>query len=214
MKNYKYWLLISIIILLCGGLFMKIHGISNEEQAQLDIYGFSTLQGLEGVYTPRVTVMSRTLKDSIKNFIEDTQNELDEACLSIQRELQEEVLLLLQKAGIRIVPIPKNNTNNDFVAYLGVDVTVRKPSKDSSLYAFTVQTELTQEVQLVRDPKIRADVPTWPNSAFHQSIFFVSGFSAMKEAIRGEVTSQIKQFIEDYLAANLRKQTAEMKQKS
>lgn len=202
MKKNKYWLLISVIVLSCCILSIKLFGSSIDEKAQIATYGFSTLQGLDGVYNPRVLVMSRTLQDSMESAIKGTKNEFDEACLSIQKELQEEVLLLIRKAGVRIIPIPKNNYRGENATYLNIEVTVRKPAKDSQFYAFTVQTELSQNIQLVRNPNIRTCVPTWPNSIIHPNIFFVVGFSEMKEAIRIEITKQIKQFTEDYLAAN------------
>jgi hypothetical protein len=203
MKKNKYWLLILVIVLSCCILSMKLFGISIMEEAQTATYGFSTLHGLDGVYSPRVCVMSRTLQDSFKNAIEGTENEFDEACFSIQKELREKVLLLIQKAEIRIIPTPKNNYRGEDATYISIKVTIRKPLKDEQFYAFTVQTELSQNVQLVRNPKIMACVPTWPNNSLDPpNIFFVAGFSEMKEAIRNEVTNQIKQFTEDYLAAN------------
>ena len=210
MKKSKYWFLISVIVLLCCILPIKLYGISGEEQAQFGVYGFSTLHGLEGVDSPRVSVMDRTISDMAKSFTEGSGlDELDEACLSMSRELQEEIVLLIKKAGIKIVPIPNSDIHSSGVARLGVDVTVRKLTKNVPFYAFTVQTELTQEVQLVRDPKIRTEVSTWPNSIFRPNIFFAASFAEMKEAVRGEVTTQIKKFIEDYLAANPKKQTVE-----
>jgi len=182
---------------------MKLFGISIMEEAQIATYGFSTLQGLDGVYKPGVCVMSRTLQDSFKSAIEGTKNEFDEACLSIQKELGEEVLLLIQKAGIRIIPTPKNKDRGEDATYLSIKVTVRKPLKDEQFYAFTVQTELSQNIQIVRDPRIIACVPTWPNNNLDPpNIFFVAGFSEMKDAIRIEVIDQMKQFTEDYLDAN------------
>ena len=204
MKVKKLWILISVVccaVFLSAGLF----GISVEERAQLDTYGFSTLQGLDGVYPPGVTVMARTIQDSITSFVEGAWDELDEACFSIQRELNKEVMLSIQKAGVKIIPILKNELQNDNAARLWVAVTVRKPMKDSPLYAFTVHIELTQDVQLVRNPKIRTSVPTWPNSISRPNIFLVGGFAEMKQAIRSEVASKTNQFIEDYLAANPKK---------
>lgn len=202
MKRNKYWLSISVIVLSCCILSVKLFGISIADKTQVAAYGFSTLSGLDVVYTPLVQVWPRTMQDSIKSAIEGTKNEFDEACLSIQKTLGEEVSLLIQKAGIRIIPTPKNYLDENATC-LSIEVTVRKPVKDEQLYAFTVQTEVSQNIQLVRDPNIMARVPTWPSIRYNPpNIFFVAGFSEMKEAIRIEVANQIKQFTEDYLAAN------------
>jgi vacuolar-type H+-ATPase subunit H len=214
MRIKKYWILVLAIISCTTFLSVKLFATSIEEKAQIDTYGFSTLRNLEGIYRPGVVVLSRTVENLAETLIEGKENELDEACRSIREDLRNEVSLLLQNSGIKIFPVTKNDLQSADVGRLGIEVTLRKPVKDVQLYAFTVQIELQQEVQLVRDSKIKTYVSTWPNSVSRPDIVFVSGFTETIQAIRNEVIKQTKKFIEDYLAANSEKQAAGMNKKA
>ncbi len=214
MRIKKYWILLLAIIICTAFLPVKLFAISIEEKAQIDTYGFSTLRNLEGIYRPGVVVLSRTLENLAETLIEGKENELDEACRSIREDLRDEISLLLQNSGIKLFQVTKNDPKSANVGRLGIEVALRKPVKDVQLYAFTVQIELQQDVQLVRDSKIKTNVSTWPNSVSRPDIVFVSGFPEMKQAIRNEVIKETKKFIEDYLAANSEKHSAEMNKKT
>jgi hypothetical protein len=179
-------------------LSIKSSGISIEEESQIKTHGTSTLLHLKKV-VPWCGVAPRTIEDTMDSFIEGNRDEFDGACKSIQDDLNNKMRASLRKAGLVIVE--NSNLADEQTAYLQVRVTVRKIDKNQPIYAFSVNVQLSQLVQLVRNPKIRTTAETWPN-AEAPNIMFVAGFYQLEQAIRKEATAQLDKFIEDYLAAN------------
>lgn len=186
-------------------IFLTVHlyGISIAEKAQIEQYDKSTLEGLAGIRPPCIVVMPRNLKNSILSFAESNTDEFDEACLALKEELNGEIVSLITRNGIKIIPPQDNQQNN--IAWFGIEIAIRKPFSNEPCYAFSIQAKLEQEVLLARNVNIRTCISTWPNDAINQDIIFVQGYANLKEAVKSKVIGQVQLFIEDYLAANSKK---------
>jgi hypothetical protein len=152
--------------------------VSPSEKQQLDNFKTSTLKGLRGV---AVTV--KVVRDK-----PETLSLLKEA------DLQGEVELALQNAGIPILP-----PSSDVGLYV-VLAKVAAGGKDDLACAMHVQSSLLQIVHLDRDPSIRAEVQTWP--AFSQARFGLVSIAIAKSAVERTVKDQVNDFAADYSAAN------------
>lgn len=199
MKTKKYWILAVAVVYCIVLLSIKSSGISIEEESQIKTHGTSTLLHLKKV-VPWCGVAPRTIEDTMDSFIEGNRDEFDGACKSIQDDLNNKMRASLRKAGLVIVE--NSNLADEQTAYLQVRVAVRKIDKNQPIYAFSVNVQLSQLVQLVRNPKIKTTAETWPNAIEDHNIMFVAGFYQLEQAIRKKVTAQLDKFIEDYLAAN------------
>lgn len=199
----KKVILCSIFILGFCTIFLtvRLYGISIPEKVQIEYYGKSTLEGLDGIRPPCIVIMSRNLTNSISSLVEGNTDELDEACLALKEELNREIVSLITSNGIKIIQ-PQDNDPQNNIAWFGIEIAVRKPFSNASYYAFSAQAKLEQEVLLARNINIRTSISTWPNDVMSQDIVFVQGYSNLKEAVRNAVTGQVQRFIEDYLAAN------------
>jgi hypothetical protein len=76
-----------------------------------------------------------------------------------------------------------------------VYITLDKPN--GFVYPLVTNVKLLQRVSLARDPSIQADLTTWERSG-------IGGPNVTVEMIRGQVGTEIDQFIKDYSAVNSR----------
>ena len=199
----KDWILAVAVACCIILLSIRVSGISTHEEAQIGVYGASTLLALKKV-VPHCVVLPRTIEDSISSLLDGNRDELDAACVAIQNNLRNKMRASLHKVGLEV--LQNSNLADEQTAYLQVQVVVRKIAKDPSIYAFSVHIQLTQLVQLVRNPKIRTTTETWPEDIEPPDIMFVSGFHTLQKTIEKEVTIKLDIFINDYLAANPKEQ--------
>ncbi|MHC4456258.1 MAG: hypothetical protein ACYS0I_04035 [Planctomycetota bacterium] len=188
MKRKKYLILVILVFCFAAFLSLKVSGISRSEKMQLDTFGISTLDSMDGVKP----IVRLTVVEKDEEGKEETTNKT--GTLS-ESELRKRVEFVLRTAGIKVAT--ERTINN---GTLMVGVVAVKAYKDLPLYIFTVQTELIQSVALVRDAKIRTAARTWPNLTSTQLI--TVGPDELEAAIKRAVASQIDKFVEDYTAAN------------
>lgn len=188
MKRKKYWILASAVVCCAAFLTVRVSGISSSEELQLATFGISTLDGLDGV-KPMVRL---AVVDKSKEGKEETKTKVG---LLSESELQRRVEFVLRRAGVKVAA--ERTINN---GTLVVGVVAVKAYEELPLYIFTVQTELIQSVELVRDHKIRTAARTWPNLTSTQLITVSP--EELEGAIKNAVTSQVDKFIEDYTSAN------------
>jgi hypothetical protein len=162
------------------GLTGVVLAISSSEKQQLNNFKVSTLKGLRGV----------TVKAII---VRDDANMLP---FLKEQTLQDEVEVALQNAGIEIArPTPE----------VGIyAVLVKVTSADNMNIAIHVQPSLLQIVNLSRDTTIKTEAQTWPS--FGQSRFGVVSVAIAKSAVETIVKEQVKDFINDWKAANPKQQ--------
>jgi hypothetical protein len=193
MEARKRWIvgLVSVIcVVLSSALLLATIG---SQGLQRHIYGTSTLSGLEEV-NPQVSLIQ--LGEPTTSKVESlTEN-----------DLQTHVELALRRAGMKVAK-DRSNTNT---ATLGITVLVMKitgaeePPSDAESYVSTVLTGIYQDVELIRDHKIRTLAETWPlgPSASGGRGFALLGADEVEQQIKNNVTKQVDEFINDYLAAN------------
>ena len=111
-----------------------------------------------------------------------------------------EVLKLLQsdaKAKFLKAGIPFLEYTQEVEAagspYLSIRITLNKPN--GFAYPLVTNAKLSQKVRLSRDPNIELEVTTWET-------FGVGGPEPNAEMIRSLISTEVDQFIQDYLAAN------------
>ncbi len=164
------------------GLTGIVLAISPSEKQQLDNFKVSTLKGLRGV---AVKVM----------IVRDDASMLP---LLKEQTLQGEVEVALQSAGIEIArPTPE-------VGLYVVLVKVTAANNDKLNVAMHVQSSLLQIVNLSRDTTIKTEALTWPS--FGQSRFGVVSVAIAKSTIEKTVKDQVKDFANDWKAANPKQQ--------
>ena len=176
MKTKKYWIL-GVAVGFCCAAILSVTSlaISFAEQEQLKYFGISTLHGLKGI---RVETMLSTSEES-------KQHSLGSLTKS---NLQTQVELSLRKAGIRVL----DRYDPDISAILSVTVLVLTSSQDVPLYAAIVTSEACQDVELVRNHKIRTSVRTWPMGHNRETqILLLGGLSRMEQGIKDSVASQV-----------------------
>jgi hypothetical protein len=170
----SHWFVTTCLVSLAGAAW----AISPSEKQQLDNFKVSTLKGLRGV-----TVSVKIVRDKPETL-----------SLLKESELQGEVEIALQNAGIEVLrPTP------DVGLYV-VIVNVAAAGQDSLNCAIYVQSSLLQIVQLSRDATIRTEAQTWPSVS--QARFGVVSLAVTKSTIVRTVKDQVKDFAEDYKAAN------------
>jgi hypothetical protein len=185
MKTKKYWILAVSIACCVLLLALRVSGISRGEKLQLEVFGISTLHGLKAVSVHVVLVAEEELG-------------------SVTREtLQTQVELELRKGGVKVINDTDPNVNAVDVGRLAV---VLKPKKvfDFPAYACYLSAEVSQHVALVRNPKILTKVATWPMVLEPEG--FIVGRDNLEQTIREQVTNKTNEFINDYLAANPKKE--------
>ncbi len=164
------------------GLTGIVLAISPSEKQQLGNFKVSTLKGLRGV-TVKVII------------VRDDANMLP---FLKEQTLQDEVEVALQNAGIEIArPTPEVGIYVELVKVTAV-------SNDNLNIAIHVQPSLLQIVNLSRDTTIKTEAQTWPS--FGQSRFGVVSVAIAKSAIEKIVKEQVKDFINDWKAANPKQQ--------
>jgi len=164
------------------GLTGIVLAISPSEKQQLDNFKVSTLKGLRGVAVKVI-------------IVRDDANMLP---FLKEQTLQDEVELALQNAGIEIArPTPE-------MGLYVVLVKVTAASNDKLNIAMHVQSSLLQIVNLSRDTTIKTEALTWPS--FGQSRFGVVSVAIVKSAIEKTVKEQVKDFTNDWKAANPKQQ--------
>jgi hypothetical protein len=175
----NHWFVTACLVSLAG----VVWAISPSEKQQLDNFKVSTLKGLRGV-----AVSVKIVRDKPETL-----------SLLKESELQGEVEIALQNAGIEVLrPTP------DVGLYV-VLVNVAAVGQDGLNCAIHVQSSLLQIVQLSRDTTIRTEAQTWP--ALSQARFGVVSLAITKSTIVRTVKDQIKDFAEDYKAANPKPKT-------
>ena len=187
MKTGKYWTLAAVAIGSVLILSARLVGVSTSEKQQLEWFGVSTLSGLKII---QPIVMFEPLDANFK-------------FAHFKNELQTQMNSALRKAGIKLVA-ERKNLNDVNLGQLVVVVGISKISIERKLlkdtYVFGVQTGLYQLVQLSRDLKVRAMAQTWSETSFPAPSMTVS--NKIGHAIKDEVAVHLKEFINDYLAAN------------
>jgi hypothetical protein len=186
--NTKKRLVTVATIICCIGFFaVRLGGASIPEQEQLRLFGKSTLAGLKGVAPSVKLVIPKKYRRDIK--LTDSQ-------------LQSQVTSALQKADIKVFE-PTNRPAS--VELLFVTVSLSKVSAERPIYFFKTETELWQQVELVRDKKILTITRTWPLRP--ESRLIVADSTRVEQAIKDIISEQINDFVNDYLAANPRQQS-------
>ena len=156
--------------------------VSQSEKQQLDNFKVSTLKGLRGVAIKVIIV--RDGPDTLP-FLKETA-------------LQQEVEFALQGAGLEIArPTP------DVGLYV-VLVKVTAATNDNLNFAMHMQSSLLQIVNLSRETTIKTEAQTWPS--FGQSRFGVTSVANAKSTIEKAVKEQVKDFANDWKAANPKQQ--------
>ncbi len=190
MKAKTLWILAVLVVSCVALLSVRLLAISFEEKSQLEDYGISTLKGLKAI-KPVVIIMAPDKKANLASLTES--------------DLQTQVELALRKTGVK-VSLKKNSQQDLSVALLRVSVLLNDVviSSGAQLYSFVANVELTQLVQLTRDSEIYTAARTWPMYDFELPI--IAGEAKIEQAIKDEVTRQVNEFCNDYLAANPREQ--------
>ncbi|MFC1739094.1 hypothetical protein ACFL1G_08610, partial [Planctomycetota bacterium] len=179
----KYIIVVSAIISCLALIAVTVSAVSSSEQMQLSAFGVSTLKGLQAV-KPMVTLGFKSRTGQIR----------DSRLLS-ESEFQSQVEKMLAEAGITIADEKAQNIGLLAVGVVGVSAHIGQ-----SFYIFTVQTELLQNVKLVRDENIVTTARTWPNWTGTKLV--TVGPDQVKLAVKKAVEEQVKTFIDDYTAAN------------
>jgi len=193
MKTKKYLIFLTLICCCAVLLPVGTSGIFTYsfEKFQLVNFGVSTLHGLKGV---KPTVLFRAGKSDVLKS--DLPTNLVISGLS-ESTLQTQVELELRKTGINIV-----EDKEAPVLFVRVFI-VKLVAQD--YYIYSVSMKLTEEVELIRDRKIHTFSSTWPPSI--GSLLYAPRVGAdvtlgITQAIKNEVDNLIKEFCNDYLAAN------------
>ncbi len=187
MNTKKYLTLAAIVICCVGFLVVGVAGVSIPEQEQIRVFGKSTLEGLNGVAPSVKLIIPEEYRRTIK--LTDGQ-------------LQEQVTSALQSAGIRILE-PADSASS--VELLFVTVSLSKVLAERPIYFFKAETELWQQVELVRDRRIRTITRTWPLRP--ESRLIVAGSMKVEQAIKDIISGQMSNFVNDYLSANPKPQS-------
>lgn len=111
---------------------------------------------------------------------------------AILKLVEDDAASRLQKAGIRLLRYT-NEVEEAGSPQLIVYITCDKPN--GFVYPLVTKVRLLQRVRLARDASIEADLATWER-------FGVGGPEVTVEMIRSQVSTEIDQFIQDYLAVN------------
>jgi len=114
----------------------------------------------------------------------------------IQSQLQTDVELRLQKAGIRVVSEPSADTRWSFLS-LTVNVT---KAPDFPVYGCAIVLEVNQPVSLAHDPRRSLVVSTWTNGSVG-----VWGAQRLRDGVRDGVADLVDKFINAYLEQNPKK---------
>ncbi len=176
MKRLRF---MYFLMTICVGLAAcLVLAVSPSEKQQLENFKVSTLKGLSAV---AVTV----------KIVRDDPNTL---ATVKEQELQGEVALALQSAGVSVAP-PRAD-----VGLYVVLVKVARGGKDGTLCGVHVQSSLLQIVQLARDTTIRTEAQTWP--AFSQGRFGLVSIAVARTMVIQSVKDQVKDFANDWKAAN------------
>lgn len=195
MKAKKCWILAAVVIFCVTLLSMKVLGIRVREEAQHELFGVSTLKGLDRI-EPQVQL--------------HYQGEVELDSLLTQNELQTRVEIALRKAGLNLPkPNQTESTLNSGALIIMVGVKSMR-IKGAPLFYFAVRAELLQGVRLVRDVNIRTIGRTWP--FIHIPDPMIAGQLVLREEVNRMIDYYVNEFINDYLAANPRdKQKSEDK---
>jgi hypothetical protein len=173
----------SLITVICiVSLCAAAWAVSPSEKQQLTNFKVSTLKGLRGV---AVKVMIVRDSPDMLPFLKEAG-------------LQKEVEYTLQNAGLEITsPTPE-------VGLYVVLVKVTAATNDNMNFAMHIQSSLLQIVNLSRDTTIKTESQTWPS--FGQGRFGVIPATIAKTAIEKAVKEQVKDFTDDWKAANPKQQ--------
>jgi hypothetical protein len=164
------------------GLTGIVLAISPSEKQQLDNFKVSTMKGLRGVAVKVI-------------ILRDDANMLP---LLKEQTLQDEVEVALQNAGIEIA-----RPTAEMGIYV-VLVKITAASGDNLNIAMNVRPSLLQIVSLSRDTTIKTEAQTWPS--FEQSKFGIVSVAIAKSTIEKIVKEQVKNFVDDWKAANPKQQ--------
>jgi len=212
MKAKKYWIIVSIIPCLAAIFSMKVLGLSFAEKTQLEKYGVSTLSGLEEIYAKTVLAING-------------EKQKDKFDVLTEVELQTQVELALRKVGIKVVE-PPLEIDSDIPSLMVLVQVIKDPYSEyaygllsaisslsntdisevnrESVYAFTVSTALYQKVKLLRNPEIATTAQTWPSGWFSYRGLILARKDTLAQSIKNQITFQMNEFCNDYLAANPR----------
>ena len=141
-------------------------------------YKRDALKGLEGVYVLIEPIRSEAQEDGLTEVL-----------------LQTDVELQLRKAGIKVLT-KEECFKTPGAPYLYINVNTVK-FKNLELYSFNIKIELTQYIQLERNPSITIPADTW-------SVGMVGSVvaSQMKSFVRESLGNLVDKFINDYLVVN------------
>ena len=193
MTAKKYWILAVVVACCVAFLSMTVFGISLQEKGQLKRFGISTLHGLKGV-CPIVLLFT------------DEETKLQWVS---EYSLQGQVELELRKAGITVSEAAESfegQFSSEGQFFVVVHVT---KLNDLPLYHIIFTARLSQIVVLARNPKIRTFAPTWSTTLEPESQGGIVSADLLDRAIKEMVGKTTTNFINDYLAANPKKQTVE-----
>ncbi len=179
-----------------------VYGISSREKKQIDVWGGSTLQGLDEV---RIIFMitdiggkNRQARSSYYTCPEDWN-----------AEFRTEAELVLRKNGIKI--FSGERTTEEVPAALVVLAVVnamktKSEIKSDYLYAFTVSVTVEDTVLTIRNPDILTRANIWSIGRVEPQVPTISGRIHLKQAMKESILKQITAFCNDYLAANPKEQ--------
>jgi len=146
-----------------------------------DEYSGKSLRGLRGVYV----------------LVEDLRPEVEQAGLT-KAMIQTDAELKLRLAGIRVLT-QDENLKEPGMPYLYLRATVFQSSPKS--WRFSVTVELTQYVQLTRNPAIVVGAHTWSSERLNG----IAPSADMPQMVRSDSKDLVDQFINAYLAVNPKK---------
>lgn len=195
MKKNKILLLTTTSICCIIFLALAAFGISLEEQVQINKFGVSALNGLEGVYLNFLIVDVSEFRDTKK-----TSNYMYPE--NWNDEFSTEVELALRRNGIKILGRAQKATVSGALKVV-VIVNAVKLEPDIILYSFTVRMFLTDTVKVARKSfETNTIATTWSNGFLDGSAPSISGEIHLKEGMKKRILKEINVFCNDYLAAN------------
>ena len=201
MKTKKYWIWLAVLSVVFVFLSVRVLGISYSIE-KVEEHTLDRLKGLTKVGPLAALYLGEEEKHQVR---------------LTDKDLQAQVELALRRAGIKLMEDKNDRSSAYRGGVLTVDINVKRV-KDLPLYSFTVSTDLCELVEIStfgRGWRSRSSqtlsARTWPiNSWSHLSI---ADSENVEKAIQDEVAEQIKEFINDYLAANPKEQSTENKKR-
>jgi hypothetical protein len=182
MKNKKYWVL-AAILLICASVIWAVDKTEAQTSPQVTfiVDQRDTLKELQGIGV------------AVENF---NVPEVEKHGLTRQK-LQTDVELRLRQHGIRVLS-EKELFTTPGMPYLYVDVAFYIHSEIPLNSEYIISVKLKQRVFLARDLTKSCTASTWDKGG----TLGIVGLDKVETTIRENVKDLVDEFINDYLAAN------------